>query len=192
MRLRVLLATVLLIFATQVDPAKATDGCGFGKEFAGDGSSTCVKNLWKLEKYNDGFSKYVAINLNPEIDLSDNAELFNTLTIKCEKKKLHVYIFMDGYIDITSFEMTSSGSVIDNGSLTLKIDNGKVQKWNWKRRFNNEIELSSPEKFLLGLTKSKSKISLKISREDAPSILVYPKSDILKFRSDFIQAGCKY
>lgn len=136
MRLRVLLATVLLIFATQVDLAKGTDGCGFGKEFAGDGSNTCVKNLWKMEKFNDGFLKYVAINLNPELDISDNAELFNTLTIKCEKKRLHIYISMDGYIDSTSFDMTASGSVIEYGSLSLKIDNGKIQKWGWKRRIS--------------------------------------------------------
>ena len=192
MRLRVLLCIVLLIFTTQVDLAKASDGCGFGKEFAGNGSNSCIKNLWKFEKYNDGFVKNIAITLNPELELSDNAELFNTLGIKCEKKKLHIYIFMDGYIDSSSFDISPSGSVVENGSLSLKIDNGTVQKWGWKRRFQNEIELSAAEKFLLGLTKSKSKISLKISREDAPSILVYPKSDLLKYRSDFIQAGCKY
>jgi len=192
MRLRVLLATVLLIFTTQGDLAKASDGCGFGKEFAGNGSNACVNNLWKLEKFNDGFVKNIGITLNPELDLSINAELFNTLSIKCEKKKLHIYIFMDGYIDTSSFDMTASGSVVEYGSLSFKIDSGKVQKWNWKRRFHNEIELSAPEKFGLSLTKSKSKISLKISREDAPSILVYPKSDVLKYRSVFTQAGCKY
>ena len=192
MRLRILLAAVLVIFTTQVDLANASDGCGFGKEFAGNGSNACVKNLWTLGKFNDGFVKNIAITLNPELDLSNNAELFNTLSIKCEKKKLHIFIFMDGYIDTSSFDMTTSGSVVEYGSLSLKIDNGKVQKWDWKRRFHNEIELSAPEKFLLGLTKSKAKISLKISREDAPSILVYPKSDVLKYRSDFIEAGCKY
>ena len=192
MRWRVILFAVLLALIQPAGPVSASDGCGFGKEFIGDGSETCVTNLWKLGKFNDGFVKYVSVTLNPDTDLSNTAELFNTLDVKCEKKKIHVYIFMDGYIDSSSFEMTESGSVIEYGSLSLKFDSGKIQKWDWKRRFNNEIELSSPDKFMLGLTKSKTKLSLKISREDAPSILVYPKSDILKYRSDFTKAGCKY
>jgi hypothetical protein len=75
MRLRILLVVVLLIFTTQVNLAKASDGCGFGKEFAGNGSNVCVKNLWTLGKFNDGFVKNIGITLNPELDLSDNAEL---------------------------------------------------------------------------------------------------------------------
>ena len=192
MRGRIILLSFFLILIPPVNPTNASDGCGFGKEFAGNGSETCVNNLWKFGKFNDGFVKYVSITLNPDTDLSNNAELFNTLSIRCEKKKIRIYIFMDGYIDSSSFDMTENGSVIEYGSLSLKIDSGKIQKWNWKRKFRNEIELSSPDKFMVGLTKSKTKLSLKISREDAPSILVYPKSDILNYRSVFSQAGCKY
>lgn len=192
MRCKIFLLSFFLILISPVNSTNASEGCGFGKEFAGNGSETCVNNLWKFEKFNDGFAKYISITLNPDTDISNNVELFNTLSVKCEKRKIHIYIYMGGYIDLSSFDMTESGSVIEYGSLSLKIDGGKIQKWEWKRRFHNEIELSSPDKFMLGLTKSKTRLSLKISREDAPSILVYPKSDILKYRSVFSQAGCKY
>jgi hypothetical protein len=94
MRWRVILFVVLLALIPPVGPVSASDGCGFGKEYIGDGSETCVGNLWKLGKSNDGFVKYVSVTLNPDTDLSNNAELFNTLHIKCEKKKIHIYIFM--------------------------------------------------------------------------------------------------
>lgn len=191
MKRSVIFTIIVLLSIAPVSPANASDECGFGKQFADNGVKVCEKNLWELKKFNDGFVKYLSIELRPDTDASD-VESFNTLSIRCEKKKIRIYIFMDGHIDTSSFEMTESGSLIEFGSLLLKIDSGKVQKWDWKRRFTNQIELFSPDKLLTSFVKAKTRFSFKISREDSPSILVYPKADLLKYRSEFSQAGCKY
>jgi hypothetical protein len=189
-RLAISLISVSLLLAPSY-LASASDGCGFGRAAGSDGASECQSSMWTVGSVNDGFTKYTTMVMEPDTDVS-NEETFNTLTIRCEKKKIRIFIFMDGYIDTTSFDFTQSGSLIEYGKLALKLDNGKIQKWDWKRRFSNQIELSNPDKLMPSLVKAKTQFSFKISREDAPSILVYPKSDMLKHRTEFAKSGCKY
>jgi len=172
--------------------ASASDGCGFGKKFANSTQESCVISRWEETRYNDGFENYLSIELEADTDTSINAESYNSLSMRCQKNKLHLYISMDGYIDTTDFKFTPNGSLVEYGNLAMKIDNGKVLNWGWKRSFGNQIELNSPERLISSLAKAKEKFSFKIAREDAPSIIIYPKADLVKYRKQFGLLGCKY
>ena len=170
-RLAISLISVSLLLAPS-HLASASDGCGFGRAVGSNGASECQKSMWTIGSFNDGFTRYTTMVMEPDTDVS-NEETFNTLTIRCEKKKIRIFIFMDGYIDTTSFDFTQSGSLVEYGKLALKLDNGKIQKWDWKRRFSNQIELSNPDKLMPSLVKTKTQFSFKISREDAPLSLIH-------------------
>lgn len=192
MRLRLVLFTIFTILMPPQIFAHASEDCGIGEKNSQDGSETCVENIWELEKFNDGFSKKISIELSPDTWLSTNVAYFNTLNVQCEKKKLNIFINMDGYIDFEDFSNSDSRSTKEYGYLLFKTDNNKIQKWNWVRKFYRQIELSNPDKLIAQLVKAKKKISFKISRQDAPSILIYPKSDLLKYRKEYRKSGCTF
>lgn len=182
----------LLSFLGPVGFAHGSDGCGFGKKLADSNQDKCEVSSWNLTKFNDGFEKYSSIEIEADTDSSINAEAFNTLTLRCQKKKMHLYIFMDGYIESLDSKLSASGSLEEFGKLALKIDSGKILNWGWKRSFSSRIELNNPERLMPLLAKAKENFSFRVAREDAPSVIIYPKSDLVKFRKQFGLLGCKY
>jgi hypothetical protein len=172
-------------------PANASDGCGFGNKNESN-QSLCTTSVWEQNRINNGFESYFSIEMEADTDASINAEAFNSLSLRCQKKKVRLFVFMDGYLDTTDFKFLPDGSLVEYGKLALKIDNGKTLSWGWKRSFSDQIELNNPEKVISLLAKAKEQFTFKIARGDSPSIMSYPKSDFIKYRKQFVSLGCKY
>jgi hypothetical protein len=185
--------TVLLLFFSQfsLNTAKAADECGFGYEYFSlfsldgmteiDPEEKCRIATWDYEKKNDGFSKYFSISMDPD-DEDQNNTNFSTVQIYCDKKKIEVYVWVE--------YASSSGW---NGSGQVAFDDGAPKKFNYllQRTFDGVI-LKDAKTFMRNLVKTEEKFSFKIPTVNGYEVLVYPKGNLLEYRSTFTKAGCKF
>jgi hypothetical protein len=187
------LLSVLILFFSQlsVGSSRAADECGFGYEYFSlfsldgmteiDSEEKCRIATWDYEKKNDGFSKYISISMDPD-DEDENNTGFSSVQIYCDKKKIEVYVWVEY---ASSFGWNGSGQVAFDGGAPKKVN------YLLQRTFDG-VMLKDAKTFMSNLVKAREKFSFKIPTVNGSQILVYPKGNLLEYRSTFAKAGCKF
>ena len=177
-------------------PAIAADECGFGntQTYLSEDSDTydeddeyiediydCVQSTWTFENFNDGFSKYFSVYIEPDNDDVTNTGS-DTVQIYCDKKKIQIYVWVE-YAD----------SIGWSGTGQFRFDGSPPKKFSYflQKDFDG-ITLKDSKTFMQSLVKSKTKFSFKIPTVNGYEVLVYPKANIIDYRSRFAKAGCKF
>jgi hypothetical protein len=186
-----LLALALLSSQICMGTANAADECGFGYEnfslFSLDGMTEidseekCRIATWDYDKKRDGFSNYFSISMEPDDDDENNTG-YSSVQIYCDKRKIEVYVWVE-YAN--SFGWSGVGQV--------KFDNASPKKFNYflQKDFDGVV-LKDAKAFMTNLVKVKEKFSFKIPTVNGYEVLIYPKGNLLEYRSVFAKAGCKF
>ena len=185
-----LITLMTLVFAGPIQ-AKAADDCGFGFEFFSlfsldgqteiDSEEKCRISTWDYSRTDDGFSRYFSISMDPDVEDGTNTD-YSSIEIFCDKKKIEVYIWVE-YAD--SFGWSGAGQV--------RFDTGAPKKLPYlvQKDFDG-IVIKDTKTFMQNLVKTKKKVSFKVPTVDGYEVLVYPKGNLLQYRSIFAKAGCKF
>ena len=178
--LLIFISTIVYLITFVSNPANAKDDCGFGMELD-ENQYECVTTQWSLESSDDGFDNFISIRMFPDEEDTNNVDL-TSMTIVCEKKKLYVNIYTE-YAD--SFAWKGFGQV--------RFDEGSPRKFSYQvfRNFNG-VQLTDSKSFLTNLVKAKNKFSFKIPNVNGYELMIYPKGNLLTYRSTFKKMGCKF
>lgn len=217
-----MLLTVLLISASIPSiPAYAADDCGFGLErdlgendMDGTGNYTlpdgtkatlqqgffdelyklsdgslveygqwgkCEVTTWNYDKKRDGFSNAISISMDPEEDEENNTG-YSGVEIFCDKKRISIYVWVE-YANAYGW----------SGSGQIKFDSASPKKFEyWLQKDFDGVVLKDSKNFMRNLVMAKERFSFKIPTVNGYEVLVYPKGNILKYRTTFAKAGCKF
>lgn len=182
------LLSVLILFFSQlsVGSAKAADECGFGYvstwsiyNWQQDGE--CVPATWEYIEKDDGFDSYFSISMKPD-DEDENNTSGSNVQIYCDKKKIEVYVWVPY---ASSFGWNGTGQVAFDRAASKKVN------YLLQRNFDG-VMLKDAKTFMRNLVKAREKFSFKIPTVEGYEILVYPKGNLLEYRSIFANAGCKF
>ena len=180
------LITFLFVLGSIFIPiqANADADCGFGNSsfYDADGNLVeCAPMEWTYSKSNDGFSNYFSIRISPDDSDSTNTG-YSDLEIFCDKKKIEVYVWVE-YADSQRWK----------GSGQVRFDSGTPKKLPYilQKDFDGIVVVET-KTFMQNLVKAKTKVAFKIPTVDGYEVLVYPKANLLKYRSIFSKSGCKF
>jgi hypothetical protein len=144
-----------------------------------DPEEKCRPSTWSYSKNNDGFSKYFSISMSPD-DEDLNTNGYSSVEIFCNNKRIEVYVWVE-YAD----------SVGWSGFGQVRFDSGNPKKFSYFLQKNLDgIVLKDPKTFMKNLVNTKRKFAFKIGNTDGYEVLVYPKGNLLEYRSIFKKAGC--
>lgn len=182
--------SVLILFLSQLSGgvAKAADGrCPFGydptKLMIDDDfdPENCIKTKWEYNEVDDGFSKYFSIKIEPAYVPGFEVS-FSGIEIFCDKKKIEVYIWVPY---ARSIGWSGVGQVTFDGGSPKKVDYLVTKTF-------DGIALKNPKTFMSSVVKAREKFAFKIPTVEGYEIVIYPKSNLLEYRSIFARAGCKF